>query len=57
MKLYIQDHGWAGVLVAVADSEQEARAMFEGHYNYNSEQALEEKEITKGIVVENLGDS
>jgi hypothetical protein len=57
MKIYIQNHCWAGVLVAIADTEEEAREIMKDEYTYSPKQKLEIKEIQKGMVVANYGDA
>lgn len=60
MKIYVQDHDWAGCIIAVANSEKEAREIMEKkggrNSNYNPEKPLEEHEIVN-FFYENLGDS
>jgi hypothetical protein len=57
MKIYVQDHGCAGALVAIAETEEEAREMMKDEYTYSSDQELEVKEIQKGMVIANYGDA
>ncbi len=57
MKLYVQDHGWAGCLVVIAYSEVEARMYMEGRYNYAPLKEVDEMEIVCGLLIENTGDS
>ncbi len=56
MKLYIQDCGWRGSIVVVANSQEEARALMEGCYNYEPNGEIEEEEIRVGFIFANLGD-
>jgi len=55
MKIYVQNHGWAGALVVVAASEEEARAMMKEMVTYMKSQPLEVFEIKPGVVVDNYG--
>lgn len=58
MKIYIQDHSWAGTVVVIAENETEARFIMLSHYpNYNPKLPVEVKEIVKGLVTYNMGDS
>lgn len=56
MKLYIQDCGWRGSIIVVANNEAEAREMMKNEYNYNPELELEEAEIRHGFIYTDLGD-
>lgn len=55
-KIYIQDHGVYGVIVVIANSEEEARSYMQGNYNYDPKSDLEVKDIEIGEVVVNIGD-
>lgn len=58
LKIYIQDNGWAGMLVAVACSENEARDIMKNEYTYNEKASLiEVTELKKGMLVANYGDA
>lgn len=56
MKIYIADFGWAGSIVVIADTEEEARGYMVGCPNYHADCELEVQEIAKGCVSCNLGD-
>lgn len=56
MHIYVQDHGWAGCIVVIADSEEEARTMMVGEPNYEAKHGLQVLDICKGLVIANLGD-
>lgn len=56
-KIWIQDHSWAGCLIAVAFSEEEARDMMRGKENYSDKTPLTFHDImTLGLVHVNYGD-
>lgn len=62
MKIYIQDHGWRGCLVALAKNEDEARVVMKSCYNYESTEPLIEFDPDQipepGLLLhENMGDS
>lgn len=59
MKIYIQDYSWAGMIVVVADNEQEAREIMRSEHrtHYSDQNPVTEHEIVKGFVAVNLGDS
>lgn len=59
MKIYIQDYSWAGMIVVVADNEQEAREIMRNEHSshYTDKNSVTEHEIVKGFVAVNLGDS
>jgi len=57
MKIYIQDHGVFGVLVAIAENEEQARDFMEGSINYSPKVELEERDLIPGLIVENYGDT
>ena len=56
MKLYIQDCGWRGSIVVIADNEVEARFLMKDEYNYEADGELEEAEIRVGFIHTDLGD-
>lgn len=56
MQIYIMDAGWAGCIVVIADSEEEARAMMKNEPNYDSSIELEVQDIRNGVVIVSLGD-
>lgn len=55
-RIYVQDHGWAGVIAAVAETEEEAREYMKSEYNYAPSEPLEEVEIKPGMILVNIGD-
>ncbi len=60
MKLFYQDHGWAGCIVVVAETEADARRLFaaeksKSYYCYYEENK-EIKSAPIGEVVEFFGD-
>ena len=60
LKIYIQDHTWAGCIVVCAENEEEARELMKsasGSYNYSPSEPVEELPIEKGLIHVNLGDS
>jgi len=58
LKLYTQDHGWAGVLIVTAASEEEARKiMMENCQNYNYKTKEIEEHSLENFVYENTGDT
>lgn len=57
MKLYIQDCGWRGSIIVIANNQVEARLIMQGLSNYDSESLVEEKEIHLGFVYATWGDS
>lgn len=56
MKLYIQDCGWRGSIIVIANSESEARELMKNEYNYEPDGEIEEEEIRVGFIFTNLGD-
>jgi hypothetical protein len=56
MKLYIQDCSWAGSIVVVANSEEEARELMRGEENYEEWRSVVEEEIRVGFIFSNYGD-
>lgn len=56
MKLFIQDCGWRGSIIVIANSQEEARQLMKGAYNYEPDGNIEEEEIEHGFVYINLGD-
>lgn len=56
MKIFIQDCGWRGSIVVVADNEEQAREMMKDEYNYEPTGSIEAKEIKPGLIWVDLGD-
>lgn len=56
MKMYIQDCGWRGSILVIANNEAEAREMMKDEYNYESDGIVYEEEIKHGFIFSNLGD-
>jgi hypothetical protein len=56
MKLYIQDCGWRGSIIVIAENEMEARSYMCDQYNYDKDLPLEEEEIRVGFIYTDLGD-
>lgn len=56
MKLYIQDCGWRGSIIVIANSKEEARELMKDAYNYEPDNSIEEEEIRHGFVYVDLGD-
>lgn len=60
LKIYTQDHGWAGVIIVTATSVEEAHKIMEEKYsypgNYDPKVEIEENEID-GFTYENRGDT
>ena len=56
MKMYIQDCGWRGSILVIANNEAEARDMMKNEYNYEPDGIVEEEEIKHGFIFSNLGD-
>jgi len=56
LKLYSQDHGSNGLLIAIAYSEEEAREMWKGEYTYRQDTKVEEHKLKHGLTVTNYGD-
>ena len=56
MKMYIQDCGWRGSILVVANSEEQAREMMADEYNYEPNRSVVEEEIKLGFIFSNLGD-
>jgi len=57
LKIYTQDHSWAGSIVVVAKSEADARKLMIQCTNYEAGEPIQESPITEGFVFYNLGDS
>lgn len=57
MQIYIQDLGWRGSIVAIADNEEEAREIMKIEDNYEADKPLEVKNIEKGLVWIDYGDT
>lgn len=56
MKLYIQDCGWRGSIIVIANNEEEAREMMKDQYNYEPNTEIEEAEIRHGFIHVDTGD-
>lgn len=56
MKIYSQDHSWAGIIVVVAANEEQARNFMSDAPNYDSTKPIYEHEIVLGLCFVNLGD-
>lgn len=59
LKIYSQDNTWAGLIVVVAASEEEARLIMakDASYGYCPERDVEEDAIYEGLSIVNYGDS
>lgn len=57
LKLYIQDHGYRGMIVVIADSEESARQLMTNAYNYEKNHEVIVEDIKDGFWWYNLGDS
>ena len=59
LKLYVQDHGWAGMIVVTAYSEENAHEKMKklNFHNYLYEYGVEEYIIDEDFEYENVGDS
>jgi hypothetical protein len=56
MKLFTADFSWAGVVVVVANTEEEAREiMSKSHSHYTDDTVVTEQWIVLGTVICNLG--
>lgn len=56
MFIWIQDHGVYGCIVVVAATEERARELMVGQYNYSKKQSLEKFAIEENLIWVNLGD-
>lgn len=58
MKIYVQDYGWAGCVVVVAESLEAAREMFKKDTSWKGrhQPAVIEYEIKPGHIYTCLGD-
>ena len=56
MKIYIQDCGWCGSILVIANNEVEAREMMKNEYNYEPDGVVSEEEIKHGFIRCDLGD-
>lgn len=56
LKLYIQDHLNWGSIVVIAKNEEEARALMQKEWNYESKKPVAEHEIKEGFLFSNYGD-
>lgn len=56
LKIYEQDHGWAGTLIVVSESEEKARRLMEEHPTYDKTQHVNVYEIVEGLEFANYGD-
>lgn len=56
MKVYVADFGWAGSIVVIATSEEEARNMMKDQCNYEDGCVITVKDIAPGLVHANYGD-
>lgn len=57
LKLFVQDNGYRGMMIAIAYTELEARNLMKLYSpDYNESEPVEVREITYGLVVYNLGD-
>ena len=60
LKLFCQDWSWAGSVVVVAHSEEEARAIMAAEYplEYDPNKPLEDPvDIVEGAIIRSWGDS
>lgn len=60
LKLFIQDNGWEGALIVIAESESEARKIMEKQnslmFRYDPESSVNEYEIINGLNLSTSGD-
>jgi hypothetical protein len=56
-KIYIQDCGVYGCIVAVAESEEDAREMMSDEHNYDEKRSVMGYVVSPGHIHTNLGDS
>jgi len=56
MKLYVQEHLWAGVIIVIATSEFDAREKMCKYHNYDSFGEVLEYEIDENFEYANYGD-
>jgi hypothetical protein len=57
MRLWIQDRGWRGCVMAIALSEQEARQIMASNtWNYSEELPLRAFDLDAGFKHVNIGD-
>lgn len=57
LKLWIQDHGVYGILIAIARTEEDARKLLSQGFQYLESKAVECYPIEAGLFIENMGDS
>lgn len=56
MRLWIQDRGLSGCLVAIATDEASARQQMASHWNYKSNGTLEAFDLDAGLKYVAIGD-
>lgn len=56
MKIYTQDHNWAGSISVIAENEEQAREFLAEHPKYRYELHIEVSELVPGVIHCNLGD-
>lgn len=56
LKVYIMDCGWRGSIVAIAESEIQARELMADELNYDEGNSVSESGIEPGLVWVDTGD-
>ena len=54
--IYCQDNGFAGMLIVVAWSEEEARELMKDAYTYDENRKVTEHKFQPGLTIFNYGD-
>jgi hypothetical protein len=57
MKIYSQDNGWAGCIIVIETSMENAIERMKGYYNFDPKCLIEEHPIEVGFEYCCLGDS
>lgn len=56
MKIFIQDNGFAGMIIVVAETEERARQFMWEYHNYDPKKSIQSFEIEYGFSYSCLGD-
>ena len=56
MKIFVQDCGWRGSILVIANNEIEARKLMKNEYNYEPDGIVYEEDIKIGFIWTDLGD-
>lgn len=57
LKIWIQDNGWRGCIIVIAETELQAKELMKKELNYMEGNPIQDYEIKNGFAFANLGDS